>query len=130
VVPVVVPSTLTFDILACCDNSRSSHHGNQIALTTNLDSQDTKSALITVESDSLDRALQAVNGCIRMRPVPGIAYHLRQSGSVFCEAAFFVLFTAAIRTGIIAPHLLACTKKLSMQTCTVSPAKSAQQVII
>ena len=37
VLPIIVPQTLTFDILACCDNSRTSHHGNEIALITNLD---------------------------------------------------------------------------------------------
>jgi len=85
VLPIIVPPTLTFDILARCDNGRSTHHGNQIALTTNLDTQDTESALLTVESDSLDRPLQPFDRCIPVNCVLGARYHLPLSGSVFCE---------------------------------------------
>ncbi len=129
-VPSVVPTTLTFDVLACGDNSCSPDHGHQITLTTNLDTQDTESTLLTVESDSLHRPLQWFDWCLPVSRVLGATYHLPQPGSVFCEAALFILLTAAAGTGIIAPHLLACTKTRGMQTCTVGPAKTAKQFVV
>ena len=128
-VPIVVPPAFTFDILAGGDNGRSAHHSHQIALTTNLDTQNTESALLTVESDSLDCSLQPFDGRIPVSRVLGATYHLLQSGSVF-KAALFVLFSATTGTGIITPYFLACTKKHSMQAGAVTPAKSAQQLVV
>src|SRR5574341_633513 len=60
--PIRHPPALPFDVCTWCNRGRRADHGDEVAVTTHLDTEDAKARLLTVKGDALHTAGEVFHG--------------------------------------------------------------------